>query len=370
MIFFRKFNWSKIIQKDVILPEKIKIFVKITDYKNQNFANYKINIVVSIYQSVKSEDKTKHRMKKWIQKAIVQKLISYLPFSNRINYLFQKYVTKGVNLTDEYFEDRLSHARKHLESYTKYTNQLFPETSLEIGTGWFPIVPVSFFLAGTTIIYSVDISFLTSKKKIETILRKFVECETNRKLNTYINFQQQRFETIKAILSDYRNLSLKEILTKLNIVYLIEDARTLSLSNNSIDLINSNNTFEHIYTETLIPILEEFKRVLKIEKGVMSHFIDMSDHFAHFDKSINIYNFLQFTDKQWKWIDNSIQPQSRNRIYDYEQIFNKLNMTIAEKSYREGNLKELNSIVLAKKFSENEMKEIAISHCYFVLIMR
>ena len=36
-------------------------------------------------------------------KAIVQKTISYLPYSNRINYIFQKYVTKGINRTDNYF---------------------------------------------------------------------------------------------------------------------------------------------------------------------------------------------------------------------------------------------------------------------------
>ena len=52
-------------------------------------------------------------MKKWKQKAIVQKIISYLPFGQNINYLFQKYVTKGENLNDEYFLDRLNHAKTH-----------------------------------------------------------------------------------------------------------------------------------------------------------------------------------------------------------------------------------------------------------------
>src|SRR5690606_17664077 len=112
-------------------------------------------------------------MEKWKQKAIVQKVISYLPFSHNINYLFQKYVTKGVNLSDEYFYDRLGHARDHLLGFQKYSNSKAPSSCLEIGTGWYPIVPIGFFLAGADTIYSVDISFLTSKERLQTTLQKF-----------------------------------------------------------------------------------------------------------------------------------------------------------------------------------------------------
>ena len=250
-------------------------------------------------------------MKKWKQKAIVQKTISYLPLSNKINFIFQKYVTKGVNLSDEYFYDRLGHAKEHIKSFQEYADNKIPATCLEIGTGWYPIVPISFFLAGADKIYSVDISILTSKERLQTTLQKFVESYKAGQLKNYIHFLQDRIDIITNLLAEYEKFSLEEVLQKLNITYLIEDARKLSLPDNSIDLVNSNNTFEHIYPAILAPILKEFKRVVKKQNGVMSHFIDMTDHFAHFDKSINIYNFLQFSDKQWKWIDNSIQPQSR-----------------------------------------------------------
>ena len=271
-------------------------------------------------------------MKKWKQKAIVQKTISYLPLSNKINFIFQKYVTKGVNLSDEYFYDRLGHAKEHIKSFQKYADNKIPSTCLEIGTGWYPIVPISFFLAGADKIYSVDISFLTSKERLQTTLQKFVESYKAGQLKNYIHFLQDRIDIITNLLAEYEKFSLEEVLQKLNITYLIEDARKLSLPDNSIDLVNSNNTFEHIYPAILAPILKEFKRVVKKQNGVMSHFIDMTDHFAHFDKSINIYNFLKFSDKQWKWIDNSIQPQSRIRIYDYKHMYSDLSIPISDKS--------------------------------------
>ncbi len=309
-------------------------------------------------------------MKKWKQKAIVQKFISYLPFSNKINFIFQKYVTKGVNLTDSYFYDRLGHAKDHIKAYQKYSGKLIPEACLEIGTGWYPIVPISLFLIGSNKIYSVDVSFLTSKQRIKICLQKFVNCYNEEKLKDYINFQAERFDIITNILNDYEKLSLNKVLETLNITYLIEDARNLSLPDNSIDLINSNNTFEHIYPDILINILKDFRRVVKKNDGIMSHFIDMSDHFAHFDKTINVYNFLKFSDKKWKWIDNSIQPQNRSRIYDYKQIYNELNIPISEESFREGNIDDLKSICLAEKFANNQLEEIAKTHCHFISIIK
>ena len=94
----------------------------------------------------------------------------------------------------------------------------------------------------------------------------------------------------------------------------------------------------------------------------MSHFIDMSDHFAHFDKSITIYNFLRFSERQWKWIDNIIQPQNRLRIFDYKRIFADLEIPITSDTVREGNLNELQSIPLSIEFSGAPLAELAITH--------
>src|ERR1051325_10025252 len=102
-------------------------------------------------------------MKKWILKAIVQKTISFLPFKHRINFLFQKYVTKGVFLTEVYFEDRLTHAVNHLKGYQKLSDKKVPAKALELGTGWYPVVPITLFLCGADEIHSIDIAELTNK---------------------------------------------------------------------------------------------------------------------------------------------------------------------------------------------------------------
>lgn len=303
-------------------------------------------------------------MKKWHLKAIVQKTISYLPYSSKVNFLFQKYVTKGVYLTDDYFYDRLEHASNHIKGYADLSDNKKLNTTLELGTGWYPVVPICMYLCGAEKIYTVDLTLLTNKAQILTTIEKFIECEDQKKIEQYIPFLSERFQSLESILKNKEVITLNQILEKLHLNYLVQDARKLSLQNGSIDLITSNNTFEHVYPFILKDILKEFKRIARAG-GLMSHFIDMSDHFAHFDKSITIYNYLQFSEKQWQLIDNTVQPQNRLRITDYKKIYADLVILITREEYREGNLKELNSIKLNESFLKIPNTEIAKSHCHF-----
>lgn len=146
--------------------------------------------------------------------------------------------------------------------------------------------------------------------------------------------------------------------------YLVADAQKLSLPDNSIDLAHSNNTFEHIYPNLLLPILKELKRVAKKEQSLQSHAIDMSDHFAHLDTKISIYNFLQFTNSQWAWIDNDIQPQSRLRYSDYLKLFDQAQLPVVGSTYRLGDIAQVKTLHLAPPYNTYTPQDIAISHCH------
>jgi hypothetical protein len=98
----------------------------------------------------------------------------------------------------------------------------------------------------------------------------------------------------------------------------------------------------------------------------MSHFVDMSDHFAHFDQAISIYNFLKFSDKQWQLIDNSVQPQNRWRLPDYLKLYDKLNLKILKLNTRKGSPELLSTIKINRKYKEITLEDLAISHCLLV----
>src|SRR5690606_28209828 len=109
------------------------------------------------------------------------------------------------------------------------------------------------------------------------------------------------------------------LLKALGVQFLVGDIRHLSLPVRSVDFIISNTTLEHIDRKTLTGIFHSFGRLIT-KDGLMSHLIDMSDHFSHGDPSIGSYNFLQYPEAQFRFINTALLYQIRFRASDYRQM--------------------------------------------------
>lgn len=291
-----------------------------------------------------------------------------MPAGHRLNYLFQKYVTRGVHLSEAYFQDRLIHLRHHCSAFHSYRGGLAGARVLELGTGWYPVIPVGLFLAGAAEINSVDISRLMDREKVLTTLSLYRDVY-RQGATEGLRIEPPRMKQLLHLLDHAGELSLADLLQNLRLRYLIADARQLPVPADSIDLVCSNNTFEHIYPEVLRVILSEFQRVA-VPGAVMSHFIDMSDHFAHLDPSITIYHFLRYSEASWKCIDNDIQPQNRWRITHYRALYREKGIPITEELNRPGDLAALRSEPLHPAFRAIPEAELAISHSYLVSVMQ
>jgi len=306
-------------------------------------------------------------MKKWILKAVVQKAISYLPYKERVNFLFQKYVTKGVDLDDRHFEYKLDAARDHMKYYKKYGNTPREDALvLELGTGWYPIVPTMLYLADFKGTVSIDISNWMNLERQLTAFQKIIAYYDDGKLARYSdNINTDKIERLRGIRDNREDYTIAEVNAIINLEYKLMDATSLEFGAETFDLICSNNTFEHVHEGVLRGILKEFKRVVKAD-GVMSHFIDLSDHFAHLDATINIYHYLRFSKKTWSRIDNDIQPQNRLRWPDYLEMYKELGIGVREEDYREGSVQLLSEVPLHEEYAGYTPEELAISHGYLV----
>lgn len=301
-------------------------------------------------------------MSRWKLKATVQKTISYLPHSHGINHLFQKYVTKGVALTDDYFYDRLNHASDHIRAFTRHHDLSSLRYSLEIGTGWYPIVPMALFLCGAEDIYSVDIASLSDKEKLKQTIQRFIEAKKFGTLQTFIPYREDKMRFLESIIEHYDQLTYEKILHLFNFHFVAAEHVRMMLPTHKIHLIHSNNTFEHIHPDDFPQLLDNFNIWIHPTEGVMSHFIDMSDHFAHFDSNISIYNFLKYSDREWAIIDNSIQPQNRLRFIDYIRLFRSHHIPISRTDIEIGNIEELGRISLNSKYKDYSLEDLAVSH--------
>jgi ubiquinone/menaquinone biosynthesis C-methylase UbiE len=223
-----------------------------------------------------------------------------------------------------------------------------------------------FYLAGSENIFTIDRKRLITKKNLKKAIIKLVEFFDEKKLTNFIqDIKSERVEFLRNINFEE---SPKNLLNLLGIKYLVGDIKKLCISDCYFDLIVSNNTFEHINKDRLIEILAEFKRITK-KGAIVSHFIDMSDHFAHKDKSITIYNFLKFSPEFWSIINNKIQPQNRLRIIDYRNIYKGLKIPINEEDDIRSDIQQLKKQKINQSFKEIPFDILAVSHVRIISVI-
>ena len=146
------------------------------------------------------------------------------------------------------------------------------------------------------------------------------------------------------------------------------DARDTRLPAGSIDLVATTSTLEHVPLPDLRAILRETQRLCH-DRSVVSHVVDYSDHFAHGDDQINVYNFLRFGSEQWERFNTSFHHQNRLRHRDYRPIFEEAGFAVIEE-HAEHDVdarEQLASVPLAEDFRHYRTEEILPRVGRFVL---
>ena len=93
--------------------------------------------------------------------------------------------------------------------------------------------------------------------------------------------------------------------------------------------------------------------------GYQYHAIGVYDHFVHIDKSISKFNYLKFSKKQWKLIDNDIQPQNRMRISYFRNLFTDIGFTVLDEILYDSEPNELAKIEVHDDFKNEPDLDIA-----------
>ncbi len=183
---------------------------------------------------------------------------------------------------------------------------------LEIGTGWVPIVPTLYFLAGARSILLTDIERLLDAGTIRAALAT-VAAEAER-VGDVLGLAP---DTIRSRLAAVAGDEVPQLLAQLRMDYRVPFDGA-SLQANSLDLAVSRVVLEHIPPAALRRLLADLRWALR-PAGAMAHVIDNSDHWEHGDKTISRVNFLRFGDRFWRL--TGINPQNyQNRLRHYEYL--------------------------------------------------
>lgn len=249
----------------------------------------------------------------------------------------------------------------HAEALTKSGTPLAGKEVLEIGSGWFPILPIVLRLAGARRVY------LTDAYRLLTI----------RTLQLALDHVQARREPIAAglgleahdverFVQQARGLALDPALARLGLTYIapFETSRGMP----PVDVVISHTVLEHIPPETIRTIFSDVGRGLR-EGGVMIHGVDNTDHRSHKDPRLGPFDFLRYGDGVWRWL--CLHPQdytNRLRHSDYLQMAQACGFEVLyEHRHLDASLmRHVESLPLAERFRDRPVEDLATSWTQFV----
>jgi hypothetical protein len=296
----------------------------------------------------------------WKLKAAVQGVLSLLPEPQRWNRLFQTYVTGSLDLGDEYFLEKWRQTVRHIE-HAERRGGIARARVMELGTGWFPVAPVGMALAGAASVVSVDLNDLLAHDNLVATLVQYDRMIAR----GLVALPLSAHKRVKELLKRAPRQPAREILGELGITSLVSDARTINRATGTIDLFTSNNVFEHIPCKILLDILREYRR-LASPAALMSHYIDMADHYAGFDKSISVYNFLRYSERQWRLFNNQLHYQNRLRASDFRTIHREAGWDVVSEESRREEPEILRKLSLATEFRRYDEDDLLIYKCWMI----
>jgi hypothetical protein len=164
-----------------------------------------------------------------------------------------------------------------------------------------------------------------------------------------------------------RTASARDLLARVGVRAVVGDARSIRLPDGAAELIVSNNTLEHIPPGVLAAIMAELRRVAA-SGAVMDHFVDISDHYAHFDSSITEFNYLRYRPRVWGLFNNRLQYQSRLRAPDYRLLVEEAGFSVVAQEAERGAPEELAAITLAPQFRQYPREDLLVLRTWITAV--
>jgi hypothetical protein len=290
-------------------------------------------------------------MPHWLIKSVAHRAISMLPGRHRCNALFQKYVTRSTQLTPERFSGRVDYARLHLDHFLELRPQRTEGfTVCELGTGWFPVVPLSLYLCGAGEVWTFDIAPLLTTDQVRETFDRFQECERSGDLARRLpGVRADRLKRLGEVVAGAGDSPPEAVLAQLGIHVRVQDAQQTGLPLGKVDLFTSTGVLEYIPEPVLKNILLEFKRAGSSD-AVHSHYLNLVDQYHYFDASITPFNFLRFPKGRWKYLNSPLSWLNRLRISDYRRLLAEAGYQITKEENTSGSREDLRKVPLAPEF--------------------
>ncbi|WP_128925085.1 class I SAM-dependent methyltransferase [Bradyrhizobium guangxiense] len=235
----------------------------------------------------------------WRLKALAFRALA-LPGGAHAHYFLQRHVTRNWPRRAKTLDALAGIAHRVIEDYARHRGGT-PKTVLEVGAGRDLAVPLALRRLGVEKVIACDVERLGKLDLVQ--------------------------HAADRILVGQLNLSSWDDLERFGVNYLAP--HYVSQDDEPVDCSCSNEVLEHVPADQLAKLLTALRAVTK---GITTHSIDYSDHYARSDKSVSRLNFLRYSEKEWRPFNSGKQYVNRLRHSDYVRMFKEAGFTILEES--------------------------------------
>lgn len=240
----------------------------------------------------------------WRYKAALQFVFGHAPFGERLNYFAQ--CANGA-FSDAALLSSVCAKAKHIRNLNE-RHPIRGASVVEIGTGWTGVGSIVLSLFGARVRTYDNRAHLRHhlfRRAIGTAVRNID------RVSAFSGLPQDR---LRERLDEA--LSSPDPLRNLHITYVAPgDASSTGLPAQSVDLVYSYGTLEHIPLDVIRAILTESRCILKTG-GLASHYIGMQDHYA------GGVHFLRYPDWLYRLaFCHKVHYHNRLRLPDFMSLF-------------------------------------------------
>jgi SAM-dependent methyltransferase len=273
-----------------------------------------------------------------------------IPFQAQIRQIKRKFYPYTDDIGDSYYS--IENAIQMINMLKRQNLDIARAHIIEFGTGWLPIVPMVFCVAGAENIKLTDIEHLMDNHTIYVAKKRLIEREQ---------------EICDGL--DIKADLMRERMGRFSPEYVVP-WNPGNEQSDSVDLIISRTVFEHVPIDDLLVFIKEFYRIMR-RGAYMCHLIDNSDHWQHRQRDLSRVNFLKYDENDiiWKLAQFNTQCyQNRLRHSDYKKIFQEHHFEIcAEQAIPDHkSIEDIKKMKIDQRFSGKTNEDMGVLTSIFV----
>jgi SAM-dependent methyltransferase len=295
---------------------------------------------------------------KWLVKAITFKILSQIPGGDSLHHGFQR-MTGSTRQTEERLLGKIEQSLTYWRWLQKNTSSdwLSKASHLDLGTGWLPSVPLTFYALGTARQYLVD-------------LRRHMEPEAA--VNTIKLFRavapqaSAKFGRLPAVPDSAR--SLEATLEPFGMTYAAPYDALAARIAGTVGFVTATHMFCHLNRSALVAVLRSVRQLL-----APGGYILAQQHLRQLFDGLDCptpFVALRYSDWFWENIINSdMMSYNRLKVRDYREALEEAGFEVCLMEVEPGKPEDSEKLSRARihpMFSKFTREELAARHLFLV----